>query len=153
MKYRYLLDIPRESICKDWESLVDAAIAADPQAPFLVLLRDENIPAKLRISGYAYQICKMDRPSGVRLALRLARIVEPLSTDPRVKSCNDATEAFLRGKMAKEDLIKYSTDVRAAAYDASTTNTANAAYAAYAADSRMIEQMLTEIETTYAEME
>jgi len=39
-----------------------------------------------------------------RLALDFARSVEHLSTDPRVKACNDVVERFLKKKATKEEL-------------------------------------------------
>ena len=65
-----------------------------------------------------------------RLALDFARSVEHLSTDPRVKACNDVVERFLKKKATKEELDAARAAAVAAAWAAGTAWAAARAIAA-----------------------
>lgn len=66
-----------------------------------------------------------------RFSLNCARRVEHLTTDTRVKACNDATEKFFAGEISEDDLISAAHAADAAAHAAHATYAA--AHAAYAA--------------------
>ncbi len=65
-----------------------------------------------------------------RMALWVARSVEHLSDDPRVKACNDTTERWLAGEATDEELA----GAAKAAKAAKAAGAAEAAWAAWAAE-------------------
>ncbi len=104
-------------------------LSTDYEGTIISLLGVEGIPAKDRV-WVAVREEFMTTDQLRKFALFCARQCEHFSKDPRVKACNDTTQAFLQGEATLEQVKEAA--AYAAAYAAYAADAA--AYAAYAAD-------------------
>lgn len=116
-------------------------IPVDWSGSVIDILSMKNIPARDRL-WVAVRNQLMSQDHLKKFGLFCARQCEMYSTDPRVKLCNDTTQAYLQGEVTLEQLKKarYAANVAAAyAANAYAANAANAA-AAYAANAASREE-------------